>query len=114
MVIQARKAPKNEQFVRFWNSFYNSLSAKCSRMTIVIYSTTTCPYCKMLKDYLKEKNLTYTEKLVDTDETAKNEMVASSGGFLGVPFVVITKDDGNKETVIGFDKGKLNTLLGIQ
>lgn len=68
----------------------------------------------MLKDFLKEKNLAFTEKLVDTDETAKAEMTASSGGFLGVPFVVITKDDGTKETVIGFDKGKLNSVLGIQ
>lgn len=68
----------------------------------------------MLKDYLKENNFSFTEKLVDLDETAKAEMTASSGGFLGVPFVVITKDDGTKETVVGFDKGKLNTILGIQ
>ncbi len=83
-------------------------------MTIVIYSTTTCPYCKMLKDYLKEKKLTFTEKLVDLDETAKTEMAASSGGFLGVPFISIVKDDGTKETVVGFDKGKIGTILGIQ
>ena len=83
-------------------------------MQTIVYSTTTCPYCKMLKDYLKEKNIIFTEKLVDMDETAKTEMAASSGGFLGVPFVAITKDDGTKETVVGFDKGKLNSILGIQ
>ena len=63
---------------------------------------------------MKEKNIIFTEKLVDMDETAKTEMAASSGGFLGVPFVAITKDDGTKETVVGFDKGKLNSILGIQ
>lgn len=68
----------------------------------------------MLKDYLKEKNFTFTEKLVDVDEAAKTEMVASSGGFLGVPFTSIVRDDGTKETVVGFDKGKLNSVLGIQ
>ena len=83
-------------------------------MQVVIYSTTTCPYCKMLKDYLKEKNFTFTEKLVDVDEAAKTEMIASSGGFLGVPFTSIVRDDGTKETVVGFDKGKLNSVLGIQ
>lgn len=83
-------------------------------MQVVIYSTTTCPYCKMLKDYLKEKNFTFTEKLVDVDEAAKTEMIASSGGFLGVPFISIVKDDGTRETVVGFDKGKINTILGIQ
>lgn len=80
-------------------------------MQIVIYSTTTCPYCKMLKDYLAGKSITYSEKLVDTDEAAKQEMMASSNGFLGVPFTVITMDDGRKETVLGFDKGKLDSLL---
>jgi glutaredoxin len=68
----------------------------------------------MLKDYLKEKNLTFTEKLVDTDDAAKTEMMASSGGFLGVPFIVISLDNGTKETVLGFDQGKLNSILGIQ
>ena len=82
-------------------------------MQIIIYSTTTCPYCKMLKDYLKEKNFSFVEKMVDTDENAKNEMMASSGGFLGVPFAIITKDDGTKESVLGFDKGKLEKVLGI-
>jgi len=80
-------------------------------MTITIYSTTTCPYCKMLKDYLTSKNVSFTEKLVDTDEAAQKEMSNVSGGFLGVPFTVVIKDDGAKETVLGFDKGKIDSLL---
>lgn len=80
---------------------------------VVIYSTTTCPYCKMLKSYLDEHQIQYEEKLVDNDEAAKQEMMSSSNGFLGVPFTVITKDDGTKETVIGFDKNRINTVLGI-
>jgi len=80
-------------------------------MNYTIYSTTTCPYCKMLKDYLISKNVVFVEKLVDQDESARNEMVVESGGFLGVPFSVIVKDDGTKETIIGFDKGKLEKVL---
>jgi len=80
-------------------------------MNYTIYSTTSCPYCKMLKDYLISKNVVFVEKLVDQDESARNEMVVESGGFLGVPFSVITKDDGTKETIIGFDKGKLEKVL---
>ena len=67
----------------------------------------------MLKDYLTSKNIPFTEKLVDMDEKAKEEMAGISNGFLGVPFTVITKDDGVKETVLGFDKGKLETILQI-
>lgn len=67
----------------------------------------------MLKNYLKEKNISYTEKLVDQDDGAKEAMLSDSGGFMGVPFTVITKDDGAKETVVGFDQGKLNQVLGV-
>jgi hypothetical protein len=67
----------------------------------------------MLKDYLTSKDITFTEKLVDMDEAAQKEMGEISGGFYGVPFVSITKDDGTHETVLGFDKGKLDSILGI-
>ena len=83
-------------------------------MQVTIYSTTTCPYCKMLKDYLGKRNISFTEKLVDQDDAAREEMVKESGGFLGVPFTVVIKEDGSKEAIVGFDKGKINTTLGIQ
>ena len=62
----------------------------------------------MLKSYFDEKGITYTEKLVDQDEAAREEMMQASGGFLGVPFVSINKDDGTTETVVGFDKERLS------
>ncbi len=65
----------------------------------------------MLKDYFISKSLNFEEKLVDQDEGAKNEMAKVSGGFLGVPFTVVTKDNGEVVTVIGFDKGKLEQVL---
>lgn len=80
-------------------------------MQITIYSTTTCPYCKMLRDYLKEKGISFIEKMVDLDEAAKEEMSKFSGGFLGVPFTLVFFDDGTKETVIGFDKGKIDQII---
>jgi glutaredoxin len=67
----------------------------------------------MLKDYLGDKNVQFTEKLVDQDDASRDEMMKASGGFLGVPFTVVTKDDGAKETIIGFDKGKINQVLGL-
>ena len=56
---------------------------------------------------------TYTEKLVDQDDTAKEEMMAASGGFLGVPFTLVVKEDETKETILGFDKGKVNEIFGF-
>ncbi len=83
-------------------------------MQIIIYTTSTCPYCKMLKEYLTTNSKAFSEKLVDMDDTAKEEMMKESNGFLGVPFTVVVKDDGSKETIIGFDKGKFGSVLGIQ
>lgn len=80
-------------------------------MKITLYTTATCPYCKMLKDYLTAKGIAFVEKLIDQNEEAKNEMSQSSGGFMGVPFTLITFDDGRKETIIGFDKGRLDQLI---
>lgn len=80
---------------------------------ITIYSTTTCPYCKMLKDYLTQRDFDFTEKLIDQDEVAMGEVSKISGGFMGVPFSVITGGDGKKETVIGFDKKRIDTILGM-
>ncbi|OGM02305.1 hypothetical protein A2115_00995 [Candidatus Woesebacteria bacterium GWA1_41_8] len=82
-------------------------------MKVIVYTTTTCPFCKMLEEFLKGKNVSYEEKSVDRDEAAKEEMLKDSQGFLGVPFTVITKDDGTKDTVLGFDKGKLAEVLGL-
>ena len=81
-------------------------------MNVTVYSTTTCPYCNMLKDYLEENGIDYQEKLVDQDEEARKTMLSQSGGFLGVPFTVINKD-GEDHTVLGFDKGELKSLLEI-
>ena len=82
-------------------------------MKVTIYSTVTCPYCKMLKNYLDEKKVSYEEKLVDQDDAAREEMIALSGGYLGVPYVVVDRD-GEQEKIIGFDKGKLNSVLGLE
>jgi hypothetical protein len=66
----------------------------------------------MLKGYLKDNEIDFEEKMVDQDDQAKEEMMQESGGFLGVPFTVVKKD-GKTETITGFDKGRVNDLLGL-
>lgn len=82
-------------------------------MKITIYSTTTCPYCKMLKSYLTSKNISFVERLTDQDQAAQEEMSRLSNGFLGVPFTSIVKEDNTQEFVIGFDKAKIDSILGL-
>lgn len=72
-----------------------------------IYTTPTCVYCKMAKEFFKKNNVQYAEKNVAEDEAARLEMLKKSGQ-MGVP--VITVGDS---IVVGFDAGKLSRLLGI-
>jgi glutaredoxin 3 len=74
---------------------------------ITIYSTPTCAYCKMAKEYLTSKNIPYTEVDVSQDHAKQEEMVAKSGQF-GVPVIDV---DGN--IIVGFDKRRLDELLAI-
>lgn len=82
-------------------------------MKITIYTTLTCPFCSLEKEYLNSKNIAFEEKHIDQDDSARSQMQAISGGFLGVPFTHIIKEDSTIETVIGFDKNKLNQILNI-
>ncbi len=79
---------------------------------VTMYTTRTCPFCKMQKDYLAEKKVEYTEILVDEhpDEAAK--MIEISGQ-MGVPFTVVDKPYGNRVTILGFDKTRLNEALEL-
>lgn len=77
-------------------------------MQVTIYSTPTCPYCQKAKEYFKENNIEYTEHNVAEDQDKAKEAVEKSGQ-MGVP--VITVDE---EVIIGFDKDKLDQLLGLK
>lgn len=66
----------------------------------------------MEKDYLHTKNIQFEEILVDQNPAAAEEMVKISN-HMGVPFTVITKDDGTQVTILGFDKRKTDETLGI-
>lgn len=79
---------------------------------ITIYSTATCGYCKMLKSYLRSKDIAYNEKEVDQDPALAEEMVAKSHQ-MGVPFTIVEQDDGKEVGVLGFDRRRIDQLLGI-
>lgn len=79
-------------------------------MKITVYSTTTCPYCVMLKRWLDEKKIAYTDYMVDKNPFAAQAMVQQSGQ-MGVPFSTIEHDDGTVDKIIGFDRDQFETVL---
>lgn len=73
--------------------------------TVQIYSTPTCVYCKLAKDYFKAKNVSYTEFNVAEDDARREEMLQKSGQ-MGVPVI-----DIGGEIFVGFNKPEIEAAL---
>ena len=74
---------------------------------VTVYSTPTCTWCNALKTHLRKNGIRFTDIDVSKDQKAAEAMVKKSGQQ-GVPQTEI-----NGEIIVGFDKKKINTLLGI-
>lgn len=75
---------------------------------VIIYTTPTCAYCKMAKQFFLANKIQYQEHNVVEDEKARAEMVERSHQ-LGVPVI-----DVNGEVVVGFNREELARLLNIK
>jgi glutaredoxin 3 len=74
-------------------------------MTVKVYSTPTCPYCKLAKDYLKEKNIAFEDIDVAANSDSAQEMVKKSGQ-MGVPVLEI-----NGQIIVGWNKSAIEEAL---
>jgi glutaredoxin 3 len=72
---------------------------------ITVYTTNTCPYCVMMKNFLKDQGLPFKEVNVQMDQIAADRLVAATGR-LGVPQTEI-----NGQWVLGFDPEKVMSLV---
>jgi len=77
-------------------------------MTVIIYTTTHCPYCHMAKEFFKKNNVKYKEINVEEDEKAAEEMIEKSGQ-MGVPVIDI---DG--QIIVGFNKTAIEKALKLK
>ena len=74
-------------------------------MAVSIYSTPTCVYCKLVKDYLNQRGVRFTDYDVAKDERKAEEMFHKSRQY-GVPLI-----DFNGQIIVGFNKEKLDQLI---
>lgn len=74
---------------------------------VSIYTTNTCGYCKMAKEFFSKNNIQFQEFDVGTDLAKRQEMIDKSGQ-MGVPVITVDND-----LVVGFNKAKLQELLNI-
>lgn len=73
---------------------------------VVIYTSPTCHFCHQAMDYFTENNIEFTAKDISKDPEAKKFLM--SNRIMGVPAIYI--DD---QLIMGFDKAKINELLGL-
>ena len=74
-------------------------------MSVNVYSTQSCPYCTLVKNYLRDKKIAYNDYDVGRDKRRADEMVRKSGQ-MGVPVV-----DINGRIIIGFNKPEIDKAL---
>ncbi|WP_339252269.1 glutaredoxin domain-containing protein [Sporosarcina sp. FSL W8-0480] len=69
-----------------------------------VYSTTTCPYCTMMKNYLTEQNIEFEEVLLTTDE--EKQKLVEETGQRGVPQTKL-----NGKWILGFNPEAVQEAL---
>jgi len=84
------------------------IDGSINQKQVTVYTTPACSWCTTLKTYLNQKKVVYREVNVALDTSAAEAMVRKSGQQ-GVPQTEI-----NGQMIVGFDKPRINQLLGIQ
>ncbi len=74
---------------------------------IILYGTSTCPYCIRTKQFLKENNIVFQDIDVSSNQAEAQEMMRKSGQ-MGVPVIDIGGD-----IIVGFDRQAISEKLGI-
>ncbi len=75
--------------------------------TVTIYSTPTCHFCHLAKDFFEANHVPFTDYNVGTDLAKRQEMIQKSGQ-MGVPVI-----DVGGELIVGFDEARLKELLSL-
>ena len=74
---------------------------------VIVFSTPTCSYCNMAKQYFRQHRIRFKDVDVSRDQAAARDLIRRSGQ-MGVPVI----DIGGR-VIVGFDKPKINQMLDI-
>ncbi len=74
-------------------------------MSVTIYTTPSCGYCTMAKNYFRQKNIKFTEYDVAGNTAKADEMVRKSGQ-MGVPVI-----DIKGQIIVGFNQPVIENAL---
>ena len=75
---------------------------------VIVFTTPTCSWCTKVKTYLKQNRIRFREVDVSKDQSAAKDMMRRTGQ-MGVPVILI-----DNRPIVGFQREKINSLLGIK
>jgi len=75
---------------------------------VIVFSTPSCPWCRRVKEYLRQNQIMFKDVDVSRNRTAAMDMVRRTGQQ-GVPVVLI-----DNKPIVGFNKPMINRLLNIK
>ncbi len=81
---------------------------KSSEKKVKIYTTPTCTYCHLAKEFFKENKVKYEVVDVTKDQKFVDELMRKSGQ-LGVPVIEV-----DSEIIVGFDREALKRALKLK
>ncbi|HSV88056.1 MAG TPA: thioredoxin family protein [Bacteroidales bacterium] len=93
----------------FKNSLFPSDATKYEKTqkSVTVYTSPSCSWCGVVKTHLKQHQISFREIDISRDSGAAQDLFRKSGQ-MGVPQTEI-----NGEIVVGFNKTRINQLLGI-
>ncbi|MDP3178271.1 MAG: glutaredoxin domain-containing protein [Spirochaetaceae bacterium] len=74
-------------------------------MAVSIYTTPSCSYCRVAKDYFRKSGISFSEYDISADPRLAEEMMRKSGQF-GVPVI-----DINGRVIVGFNQVAIERAL---
>jgi glutaredoxin-related protein len=78
-----------------------------------MYSSTTCTTCIGLGKWLNQNGFQYTKKMIDSSPEIMEQFLAVSDGYIGVPFTIITTEDGQTAKIPGYDRKAFKRVLSL-
>ena len=87
------------------NFIFNGLRRDLNMNKVTVYTTTQCPYCVMLKNFLSEQDIPFQEVNVETNPDMM-QMLVNTTGQMGVP-----QTEVNGQWIVGFDPNNIKKAL---
>ncbi len=83
---------------------------------IKVYSTATCHFCHMEKEFFKSKDIAFEDIVIQPQDVETKKYLMDLTGQMGVPVTVITdtdQPDAQPQVLVGFSQAMFEQVLGL-